>query len=738
MNFRPAGLLRRRAEAPRWLVGLAIVGAFLVDPLLDARSHTARTPLFAKLEAIAYDMRLAFTRPDAGDAQVVVIDIDEKSLQREGRWPWGRDKLARLVERVLDRHQARIVGFDVVFSERDTSGGLVVLDELATGEFAQVPGFTSRVAKLRAGLDHDARLAEALRGRPVVLGYGFPLERQAVGTLPAPAFKEADLGSGRIPIAPEVGYTANLRELQRAAAGAGHFDPVFDSDNVIRRIPLVKRYGDGFYPALAVVVAQVALEAKTVAPRFDESGQLEALDIGGLVVPVARDGTALVPYRGPARTFRYFSATDILAGAVPEDAFAGAIAFVGTTAKGLFDLRSTPMGPAFPGVEVHANLLAGMLNGELKTVPADAALIEALAMLAAGLLVVFAVAWRSPVFSVVGVAAVAATVIAVNLAFWTRAGAVIPLAPTLVMLVVLLMWNLLSGFFRETRAMQQLSDLFGEYVPKERVAQMRETGERFSMEGDSRELTVLFSDVRDFTALSEGLPPRELSAMMNAYLTPMTKIIHDQHGTIDKYIGDAIMAFWGAPLANPQHARDAVAAAVAMRVQMPLLGADFRNRGWPELAIGIGLSTGAMNVGDMGSAFRKAYTVLGDAVNLGSRLEGLTKSYGVGILCADDTKRAAPDFVWREVDRVRVKGRAQALAVWEPLGETVSAEAAAELARWHEALALYRSERFAEAGALVARLPPCPLYERFRVRCAAYLEHPPPDGWDGATNYATK
>ncbi|MEP7181647.1 MAG: adenylate/guanylate cyclase domain-containing protein [Betaproteobacteria bacterium] len=738
MKFQPAGLLRRLAEAPRWLIGLAIVGAFLADPLLDARSHAARTPLFAKLEAIAYDMRLAFTRPNAGDAQVVIIDIDEKSLQREGRWPWGRDKMARLAERALDRYQARVLGFDVVFSERDTSGGLAVLDDLATGEFAKVPGFTARVSRLRAGLDHDARFAEAMRGRAVVLGYGFPLERQAVGALPPPAFREADLGTGRIPIAPEVGYTANLGELQRAAAGAGHFDPVFDSDNVIRRVPLVKRYGDGFYPALAVAVTQVALEAKTVLPRFDESGQLEALDVGGLVLPVARDGTALVPYRGPGRTFRYFSATDILAGTVPAATFTGAIALVGTTAKGLYDLRSTPMGPDFPGVEVHANLVAGMLNDELKSIPADAAVIEALVMLAAGLLVVFAVAWRSPVFSVVGVAAVAATVIAVNLAFWTRAGAVIPLAPTLVMLVVLLMWNLLSGFFRETRAMQQLSDLFGEYVPKERVAQMRETGERFSMEGDSRELTVLFSDVRDFTALSERLAPRELSAMMNAYLTPMTEIVHYNRGTIDKYIGDAIMAFWGAPLVNPRHAHDAVASAITMQQKMQPLAAQFRDRGWPALAIGIGLNTGPMNVGDMGSQFRKAYTVLGDAVNLGSRLEGLTKSYGIGILCGEDTRNAAPEFVWREVDRVRVKGRAQALGVWEPLGETVSPAGAAELARWHEALALYRDERFAEAGAIVVTLPPCPLYERFRARCANYLEHPPPSGWDGATNFATK
>jgi len=200
--------------------------------------------------------------------------------------------------------------------------------------------------------------------------------------------------------------------------------------------------------------------------------------------------------------------------------------------------------------------------------------------------------------------------------------------------------------------------MFGEYVPPERVAQMVESGERYSMAGESRELTVLFCDVREFTALSENLPPRDLSAMMNAYLTPMTSIIHYYHGTVDKYIGDSIMAFWGAPLPNENHARDGVDAALTMQEKIPALTKEFRNRGWPELAIGIGINSGSMNVGDMGSEFRKAYTVLGDAVNLASRLEGLTKEYGVPVIIGEDTRRAIPEMICRELDRVRVRGRA--------------------------------------------------------------------------------
>jgi len=733
-----AGWLHRWAGAPRWLTGLAIVALFMLVPRLGVD----RVPFFAKLEAIAYDARLIATQPRVGDPQVVIVDIDEASLLREGRFPWSRDRLALLVEMLLNRHQARAVGFDVLFSERDTSGGYSVLQELAQTDLANVPGYLSAISGLRRKLDYDARFAEAMRGKPAVLAITFTDKKLAAGVLPAPAFTQAALGAHVIPIAPENGYTANQSELQRADAAAGHIDPVYDSDGVVRRVPLVKRYQDGFYPALALAVAQVVLEAKAITPHFDSNNDLDAFDLGGLNVPVAQDGTALVPYRGGQKTFHYESAAAIMAGEVPADKFAGAIVLVGTTSKGLQDARSTPEAPDFPGVEIHANLLSGILNENLRSVPAGTSEVEALLMLVAGLVVVFVVPWRRPVLSVLGILAVAACVVAVNLGFWFRAQSVVPLAPTLLMLLALLMWDLAGGFLRESRAIRTLSDMFGEYVPRERVAQMRETGERFSMEGESRELSVLFSDVRNFTSVSERLPPRALSALMNAYLTPMTAVIHDHHGTIDKYIGDAIMAFWGAPLPNPRHPHDAVAAALGMQQAMRGLDAPFAKRGWPRLAIGIGLNTGPMNVGDMGSSFRKAYTVLGDSVNLAARLEGLTKVYGVDILCGEATHEAAPDFRWREVDWVRVKGRDQAVAIFEPLPADSSAESAAELARWHAALALYRARRFVEAqtefAALAAMAPERGLYAVFRDRCAAFAGEPPANDWDGATTFATK
>ena len=607
-----------------------------------------------------------------------------------------------------------------------------MLDNLREGELKANPAFAASLARLRPRLDFDARFADAIRGRPVVLAMAFPVEAETQGVLPPPLFAEADIAGKLIRIEPEHGFVSALPALTQAAAASGHVDPFYDPDNQVRRVPMVKRYGAGYYPALSLAVVRTVVEAKRVTPHFDSERTLDALDVGGLTVPVDEYGMALIPFRGKSKTFRFVPASDVLDGSLPRNAFPGAIALVGTSAKGLKDLRPTPLDPDFAGVEIHANLIAGMLNGDVKSIPARANAIEALVMIPAGLLALFALPYRRPLLNALGVVALAAIVIALNFALWIRWSYVIPVATTLLMLAVLFAWNMLAGFLREGAAIRKLSTMFGEYVPPERVAQMRESGERFSMEGDSRELTVLFCDVRNFTALSENLAPRSLSAMLNAYLTTMTELIHEhRHGTIDKYVGDSIMAFWGAPEPNPEHARGAVEAALAMQSRMPQLTQAFARRGWPAFSIGI-----------MGSAFRKAYTVLGDAVNLASRLESLTKEYGVGIIVGENTARAMPDYAWREIDRVRVVGKATPVTIYEPMGPAASAEVAAELASHRRALASYRERDFeaAEAGfaALAAAHPATALYAYFRTRCALYRSSPPPPAWEGAMVFATK
>jgi adenylate cyclase len=312
-------------------------------------------------------------------------------------------------------------------------------------------------------------------------------------------------------------------------------------------------------------------------------------------------------------------------------------------------------------------------------------------------------------------------------------------------LLSLFAYQMVYGFFVQSRGMRQISDLFGYYVPPELVEKMAENPGAFTMVPVQRELTVLFADVRGFTSISESLSPHELSDLINTYLTAMSEVIREANqGTLDKYIGDAVMAFWGAPVEDPRHAQNAVHAALGMQAQARRLSQQFVKKGWPELRIGIGLNSGPMRVGDMGSKIRRAYTVMGDAVNLGARLEGLTKHYGVGILIGEETQKRLTGWACREVDRVRVKGKNRPVAIFEPLGPDAELPEtlAAELAQWQQVLLAYRAQEWAGALLLLASLqaqqPLSELYALYAKRIAHFQAHPPVAHWDGATNHESK
>jgi len=735
---------------------IILVSLFITLVFLTQTRTTYHWPFIEQLEYLLYDTRVLLTMPGDVDPRIVIVDIDEKSLAEIGQWPWGRDRLAKLINELFDYYQVQIVGFDVTFPEPDESSGLRVLDQLAKTDLAENQEYRAQLKDLRPQLDYDQVFADSLKDKPVVIGYYFNLlgtgqKSTTKGTLPRPALTENDFKGTKVYAQSAVGYNANIDVIQSSALDGGHFTPALDEDGVVRRVPLLVEYQGNYYQSISLAMAKYVLFVDKLTPvfgkeLFEDTGypRLEGLQLGYNRIPVDANVQALVPYRGRRNSFPYVSAVDVIRGLADPNILAGAIVLVGTTTESLFDMRTTPVQKDYPGVEIHANMIAGILDNAVKERPTYTRGVEFLQLLLTGLLLAVILPLLSPVLAVSMVLFTFLVTVGLNFFFWQYYNLVFHLASLLILILLIFLVNMFYGFFIERRGKQQLSGLFGQYVPPELVDEMSEDPTAYTQEALSREMTVLFTDVRGFTTISEGLSPGDLSALMNAYLTPMTRIIHENRGTIDKYIGDAIMAFWNAPMDDPNHARNALVTGLAMLERTVAIREEFLERGWPEIRIGVGINTGMMSVGDMGSEFRMAYTVLGDAVNLGSRLEGLTKGYGVEIIVSESTRDAVSDFVFRELDVVRVKGKDEPIAIYEPLAPVseVSDEEYKELAIHEQAMKAYYIQEWDQAESYFKQVqemvPARKLYQVYLDRISEFKKNPPGDDWDGVFTYTTK
>lgn len=734
-------------------------------PLLFALLHVSgvlHLQVLERLDSIIYDTRLRATMPRTMDERIVIVDIDEQSLERVGQWPWGRDKLARLASELLERQQVSVLGFDVIFGERDTSSGLDSLQRLAEGPLRGQPGFAEQLARLAPALDYDAQFAQSLQGRPVVLGYYFTSDRdgRARGVLPEPALPVSRLRGKPLASTSWEGYGASLEVLAQAAPSAGFFNSITDPDGVVRSLPLLVEYQGRYYESLALAMFRTALGMPELFPRFElAQSEGDADVLRGLVLrqgnrsltlPVDPRLTTLVPYRGPGDanggSFRYISASDVLDGRLPAGSLKDRLVLVGSTAPGLLDLRVTPVGLTYPGVETHANVLSAFLDGQNIVQPDYALEADVAQLIFVGLLLAFSLPLLTAGWAVLLSAGVLAALVGMNFWLFDTHGLVMPLATVLVMALSAFALNMVYGYFVESRSKRELAALFGTYVPPELVDEMVKEPERYTMDATNQELTVMFCDMRGFTALSERMEPLQLQALLNGVFSRLTHIIRSRRqGTIDKYMGDCVMAFWGAPVATPEHARLAVTAALDMARAITDLNAEHRHNGLPEIGVGIGLNTGSMCVGDMGSDIRRSYTVIGDAVNLGARLEGLSKVYGVPVVVSDATRKLAEAFIWQELDRVRVKGKAQAVSIHTPLApasDGLAPEKLRELAQWEQFLAAYRAQEWAQCGLLLQGLqtlqPASILYSLYAGRVQALRVLPFQPDWDGATQFDTK
>lgn len=708
-----------------------------------------------------YDARLRWTMPATLDERVVIVDIDEQSLAEVGRWPWPRDRVAELVDVLFVRHRIALLGMDTVFAEPDESSGLPQLERLARDELKHLPAFSGALERLRPGLDHDQRLADALRGRPVVMGFYFSNDPGArtSGVLPAPVLRRTDLAGRDLPATQWSGYGSNLPVLASAAPLAGFFNAVPAEDGVVRSLPLLAEHDGAYYESLSLALFRALTGMPTVEPRYPPQPALgDRYDLPhsialrkedrSLEIPVDQRLAALVPFRGPGGpqggSFRYVSASDVLSGRVPPGLLEGRIVLLGTTAPGLLDLRATPVGEAYPGVETHANVLTALLDGRMIVRPDYAAGYELVVLLLAGLVLAFGLPLLGAAAAVGLTLAVFASVVGLNTWLYLGHSLALPMAGTLVMAALTFVINMSYGYLVESRAKRELAQLFGTYVPPELVDEMLRDPDRYSMEASTRELTVLFCDMRGFTAIAETMSPTGLQALLNTVFSRLTRIIRKHRGTIDKYMGDCVMAFWGAPLESRDHAAQAVQTALEMADEIAAINRDRQAAHLPDIGVGIGLNTGDMCVGDMGSDVRRSYTVVGDAVNLGARLEGLTRVYGVDVVASDATRQQAPAFVWQELDRVRVKGKALAVAIHTPLcaKDRLTPELSDELKEWEQALQAWRHQDWDRCLAHLEQLQrknaKKVLYRLYAERVVSMRVEPPSPDWDGSTTFDTK
>jgi adenylate cyclase len=684
--------------------------------------------------------RVATQRP------VVIIDIDEDSLNALGQWPWPRTMVADMVTRVTQMGAAAI-GFDVVFAEPDRSS-----PALAADTFHGLDEETR--AKLKALPSNDAVLADAIGNSRVVLGQTALAQASGAPAEDLPQTGFAIIGVRGVDVEPPLlefpGLLRNIPELENAAAGRGLFTIRPEPDGIVRRVPIVM-LADGLkVPSLSVELLRVVSGAGAILIKMDEAG-LQSVAFGrrGLEIATDRRGQLWVHF-SPHDKSRFVSAKDVLSGAADPVRFKGKIVLVGTSAIGLLDLKTTPVDPTMAGVEVHAQLLESMLSGTSLTSPSYATLAE----LAIATLVGLAIIALAPVLSAwalfwVG-GAMAALLVGVSWYYFWQRNLLIDFTFPLLASSLIYLTLVFTNYLRAHSERRQIRSAFGQYLSPVLVEQLAQSPEKLVLGGEERVMTVLFSDVRGFTTIAEQYKhnPQGLTHLMNRLLTPLTNAIVDRKGTIDKYIGDAIMAFWNAPLDDAAQEANACEAALRMLEALDRLNAERRGEaeaaGHPFLPmkVGIGINTGQCVVGNMGSDLHFNYSVLGDAVNLAARLESQTKSYGVPILIGSRTAVAAQAlFIVLELDLLQVKGKTVPERIYTIIGRKGDASAsaftaleelnAAMLAHYHGRDWQKCLETILRCRELGREAGLEEFYNHYVERVRRLIDAPPEPGWDG-------
>lgn len=707
-------------------------------------------PPVQELRLRTFDMfQLIDPRDKKGVRPVTIVDIDDRSLAKFGQWPWSRTRIADMIIN-LTSNGAVAIGFDVVFSEADRLNPDLVANQMRYLDDA------TRM-KLRELPSNDQILSEAIKHSRVVLG---ETGQPAVGseldkTLPFTGVATVGEENAEKFLFEFPGLLRNVPVIEKVAAGRGLFTIKTERDGLIRRVPMIMRAQGNIMPSLSLEILRVVTGTPTLLVRTDKTG-IRAIRLKGVEIPTDRNGQLWVHYarRDPSI---YVSAADVLDNTVPPGRLTGKLVLIGTSAAGLNDLKTTPVSSTMPGVEIHAQVLESVLSGAVISQPNYALGVELLAALIIGILVIIFTPNLGPVRLVLAGATFAAILIGTSWFFYWRYRYLIDFTYPLLSTTAIYLTFIFASFVREQRQRKEIRGIFAQYMSPVLVEQMAQSPEKVVLGGEEREMTIMFSDVRGFTTISESYKhdPQGLIVLMNRFLTPLTDVIIEEKGYVDKYMGDAIMAFWNAPLDDAEHQVNACEAAIRMLEKIDVVNREREQEAadgghvYIPLNVGIGLNTGIGVVGNMGSDLKKNYSVLGDSVNLASRLEGQTKEYGFPIIVGSRTALAAKDkFAILELDFIMVKGKSEPEVIYAIAGrEDVMQSGVFQRLRnitiemlgcyrnrdWQGALdAIARGRRSEDADTLEK------LFKLYEARIKEFKVNPPPEGWTGAYALLTK
>ena len=662
---------------------------------------------------------------------VVIIDIDDSSIKEFGQWPWSRNILSKIIEN-LTNSNISVVGMDIVFAEEDRTSPSLIAKKLGINKELE---------------NYDFDFAKVISTSPVILGYSFNIEdnNSSKNSPQIPAiFIEKNKNSDTNYLIQAFGTTLNLPILQENSYSSGFFNIIPDESGVIRSVPLLISYNDTLYPSLALEIIRALNDTQKVFVNYDENG-VSNIQLGDFYIPTDKFGRIFINYRGASKSFQYISAKDIYNNNFKVEDIEGKIALLGTSATGLYDLRATPYENVFPGVEVHANVIDNILQGDFiqKASYLDGVNIVSIFVLA------FFVFFLVSVTPFILKPFVFLLFFSAYLIFSYQAlfsyGLVLNIIFPLSSIILAFVFSIIIDFFYNIKQEKAIKNKFASKVSKSVMDDILKNIDNNEFSAKNKEITIFFSDIRGFTQVSEQLKAKELIEYLNAYMEPMSSIIIKNQGTIDKFIGDAIMAYWNAPLDVENHADMAVKASLEQLEALNELNRKFEKDKLPTIDIGIGLNSGEVIVGEMGSSLRSDYTVIGDAINLGSRVESLCKYYGSKLNITNFTKdKLKEKYIFRFLDFVRVKGKTQPVEIWQVIGSgEVKDDLKNELEDYHKAIDFYKESKFSDALELFRKLDNLEnktnknIYKIYIKRCEEFIQTPPKD-FDGVYEHTTK